>query len=127
MIACVSSLLGCGQSDHLTVYSLTRDSSLIYNPRTYRIDGQVVVEDWQGELTKYEKCTVVDVYNWTCVDRIGASFGANDGEFFADQVELLKVEYVSRLEYNLNRCRWAMDDRFEGPFRGAVSCIWQWQ
>lgn len=128
-------LAGCGDDRTITAYPLKNvDPKTSYghewlplNPTIYLVGEKQVVSKTVGLLAEYHKCTILSPRNWECSYSDGSGrFGFRDGEYWEVPV-WGGVEYVSRLEYNWVRCKWAFHDKHEGYFWGAVRCVAGWR
>lgn len=76
--------------------------------------------------TEYHNCTILSLKDWECSYSDGSGkFGFRNGEYWELPV-WSDVKHVSKLEYNLVRCDWAINDEHEGYFWGAIRCIVGW-
>jgi hypothetical protein len=125
---------GCGDDRTITDYSLKKvDPETSYghkwlplNPTTYNVGENKVVSKTAGFLTEYHNCTILSLKDWECSYSDGSGkFGFRNGEYWELPV-WSDVKHVSKLEYNLVRCDWAINDEHEGYFWGAIRCIVGW-
>lgn len=120
----------CGEEGVITAYPLgkanptTGHEWITWNPTTYRVGKDRVIGKTLGELTDYRICKVLTTEDWECTykDRSG-NFGFRNGDYWE---EPKSGNYVSRFRYNLVRCEWAINDKYEGFFGGAVRCVFGW-
>ena len=91
---------------------------------TYRIGENTVVSDVAGCLDEYHNCTIMNKNNWECQyeDGTGSNkFGFVDGKYWKKPGTGDDIQYVSRLKYNVIRCKWYQHD--DGLVKGMVSCL----
>jgi hypothetical protein len=128
-------MVACSDSETVTEYSVQKVNAkdnyghewLPLNPTTYRIGNNTVVSETAGILHKYKNCIVMSTDNWECqYDDGSGSFGVRNGEFWRTP-EWPDIRVVSRLEYNRIRYEWALEDKYEGKFWGAVDCVIGWE
>ena len=127
-------LVGCGAGPQVTVYSIRRvdpethhgHSWITNNPTTYKVGADSVVAETMGILRKYEDCTILNSRDWSCNHSDGSgSFGIRAGSFWQHPA-WDDTEYVSKVEYNITRCQWAISDPYDGPFWGSLRCATYW-
>jgi hypothetical protein len=101
--------------DTVTVYVLSRVDNpadvggrewMTFNPSTYRVAGDYVVEKIGTALLKHDKCAVLSLRDWECRNGDGAfRFGMRDGNFY-NNPESEKYKVVSEAEWNRVNCDW---------------------
>ena len=125
-------LAACGDDRTITTYPLKKvDPKMSYghewlalNPTTYHVGENKVISKTAGLLTEYHKCTILSPKDWECSYSDGSGrFGFRDGEYW-EIPGWSDMKHVSRIEYNLVRCRWAFH---EGYFWGTVRCVVGWR
>lgn len=137
LLACMVLLLtaACSEDHTVTVYSLKKvDPTQSYghqwlplNPATYRIGTDIVVSEIAGFLRKHKNCKILSDDDWECrYEDNSGSFGFRNGQYWELPISENK-NIVSRWEYNMVRCEWAIDDESDGPFWGTIRCVLGWQ
>lgn len=128
VLAILLSLSACDDGT-ITAYPITETKSedplpwLALNPTTYSRQGDSIVSNTIGILSRYDRCVVADIENWECTfDDGSGQFGFRQGSHWRDPV--FDDVYVGRLEYNVLRCRWHHHD--EGLL-GIMRCILSWR
>jgi hypothetical protein len=127
----------CGRSDTVTEYTLQKIDPkektsfghewIPLNPTKYRVGHDTVVQEIGGKLTKYTNCKIFSIDNWECQYNEGSgSFGCKDGHFWQNP-SWQNTKIVSAWEYNFVRCKWAINDPYDGPFWGTVRCVCNWR
>ena len=91
---------------------------------SFRVSEDKVISEVANIIDEYEECTILNKKNWECqyIDGTGSNkFGFIDGKYWENPGWGDNIKYVSRLEYNLIRCKWF---QFEyGNLKGTVLCL----
>lgn len=115
-------------SNTVTVYSLRnigdndpdKPTWLGNSPTTYAVRNNVIVSSVGSFISKYDKCAVLNVENWTCEYSDGSgSFGFRNGDYWK-LPHYEDTEHVSRFSYVLNKCQWWI---FEGGIINPLVCL----
>jgi hypothetical protein len=94
--------------------------------KSFRIDGQTVVSENGGFVSRYDNCTVFDLENWECGFSDGSgTFGVRNGSFW----EVVHKSFIpgllddwqtiSQFEYHVINCRW---DAVDGAIQFLFGC-----
>ncbi len=91
---------------------------------TYRIQQSVVISELAGLVEEYKDCEIIDLNNWECRYNDGTGFnkfGFTSGVYWKTPVRDKDIQYVSRWQYNVIRCKWYL--HYNGVFKGLTSCV----
>ena len=127
-------LIACGDDETITVYELEKSDPHGYghewlplHPTTYRVGNDKVISETAGMLSEFGDCIIMTTENWECrYDDGSGVFGFRKGEYWEND-PWPDRRVVSRFYYNRVRCHWAISDPYDGPFWGALRCVFGWR
>ena len=125
-------LVACGDDQTVTGYSLQKVNSaknyghdwLPLNPSTFTVRERTVVSNTIGSLSKYKDCIIQSPEDWECRYSDGSGrVGFRGGDYWLSPLHKGR-RIVTRWEYNIVRCKWAIKD---SAIWGAISCGLGWK
>lgn len=124
---CVAAWTDVWPRDQVRVFGMSRQTDRdtgqlrewrVEAPKTYRVEGQLVLSNVGGISSRFEHCEVFDLRNWNCTYADGSGrFWMMEGwygetPYSGDIFPGYEWMTVSELAYHLERCQRAVDDSF---------------